>query len=133
MSVIPCSHGLNNGLAAKPPMGWCSWNYYSRDLNESLFYDAVTLLTSSGMKDAGYEYINVDGGWWARNATNHSVIRNETDYIEYSTTKFPHGIRAMVDYIHDHGFKYGHYTDAGTESCGLKDSKMSHLGSRDVI
>ena len=105
-------------------MGWSTWNYYARDINESLFYAAVRIMNETGMRTAGYEYINVDGGWWARNATNKTIIRNATGYLTYSHSKYPHGIQSVIKYIQNNGYKYGHYTDAGTKACS-GDKKMS--------
>ena len=108
---------LDNGVALTPPMGWSSWNFYHRAFNESTFYNVVTIMLSSGMKDVGYEYINVDGGWWARNGTAKTLIRNATGYTTYSFVKYPNGIKKLIEYIHSKGFKYGHYTDAGQNAC----------------
>ena len=69
------------------------------------------------------EYINVDGGWWGGSDTGH-ITRNASGYFEYNTAKYPHGIRAVSDYIHKRGFRYGHYTDAGTHACN-RDAPMS--------
>ena len=69
------------------------------------------------------EYINVDGGWWGGSDTGH-ITRNSSGYFEYNTAKYPHGIRAVSDYIHKRGFRYGHYTDAGTHACN-RDAPMS--------
>ena len=80
-------------------------------------------MASNGMQRAGYEYINVDGGWWAGSDTGH-IIRNASGYFEVNKEKYPHGIRAVADYIHSKGFKYGHYTDAGKHACN-KDAPMS--------
>ena len=110
-------NGLNNGAAETPPMGWSTWNYYERNFNESTFYNAVDVMISSGMKDVGYQYVNVDGGWWARNGTSKSLIRNATGYTTYSKVKYPNGIKKLINYIHENGLKYGHYTDAGEDAC----------------
>jgi alpha-galactosidase len=75
------------------------------------------------MKAVGYEYINVDGGWWAGSDTGH-VGRNSTGYFEYNQKKFPNGIEAMIKYVHSKGLKYGHYTDSGLKACN-KDAPMS--------
>jgi alpha-galactosidase len=72
---------------------------------------------------AGYEYINVDGGWWSGSDTG-TIGRNASGYFEYNTIKYPRGIRAVADYIHKAGFKYGHYTDSGLNACN-GDKPMS--------
>ena len=104
-------------------MGWCSWNAYHRNFNETVFYETADAMKANGMQAAGYEYINVDGGWWNGSDTGH-IGRNATGYFEYNSHKYPHGIRAVADYIHDRGFKYGHYTDSGLTACN-RDKPMS--------
>ena len=78
-------------------------------------------MTQSGMKDVGYEYINVDAGWWAEiyntTAKHYQLVRNSTGFTTYSHLKYPNTIQSVIEYIHDNGFKYGHYTDAGVEAC----------------
>jgi hypothetical protein len=75
------------------------------------------------MKDMGYEFINVDGGWWAGSDTG-KIGRNSSGFFEYNQQKFPHGMKALIDYIHSKGLKYGHYTDSGLKACN-KDAPMS--------
>ena len=64
-------------------------------------------MATNGMQAAGYEYINVDGGWWAGSDTGH-IQRNASGFVEANAEKYPHGIKAVADYIHSKGFKYGH-------------------------
>ena len=80
-------------------------------------------MKTNGMQAAGYEYINVDGGWWAGSDTG-TIGRNASGYFDYNHQKYPHGIKAVADYIHSKGFKYGHYTDAGKTACN-RDAPMS--------
>eukprot|EP01059_Diplonema_ambulator_P007152 TRINITY_DN1666_c0_g1_i1.p1 TRINITY_DN1666_c0_g1~~TRINITY_DN1666_c0_g1_i1.p1 ORF type:complete len:428 (+),score=79.75 TRINITY_DN1666_c0_g1_i1:52-1284(+) len=115
--------GLNNGVALEPPMGWCSWNYYHRDFNETVFRNVADAMASNGMQAAGYEYINVDGGWWNGSDTGH-IERNAGGYMSYNPAKYPSGILSTIQYIKSKGFKYGHYTDAGVAACN-KDAPMS--------
>lgn len=114
---------LDNGLALKPVMGWSSWNAYHRNFSASVFMAAADAMSTNGMQEAGYQYINVDGGWWAGSDTGH-VVRNASGFASYNPDKYPAGIKAVVDYIHSKGFLYGHYTDAGTAACN-KDAPMS--------
>lgn len=123
LSTIVLSLALDNGLARTPPMGWCSWNHYHRHYNETLFYQTADAFVSKGLKKCGYEYINIDGGWWEGVDTRH-IVRNSTGYILASKEKFPKGIETMIAYIHSKGLKYGHYTDAGKHACN-KDAPMS--------
>eukprot|EP01060_Flectonema_neradi_P037935 TRINITY_DN779_c5_g1_i1.p1 TRINITY_DN779_c5_g1~~TRINITY_DN779_c5_g1_i1.p1 ORF type:complete len:404 (+),score=84.65 TRINITY_DN779_c5_g1_i1:68-1279(+) len=125
MNVILAAMTMSadNGLARTPPMGWSTWNAFGRRFTEEVFYNATDALVSNGMRDAGYEYINVDGGWW--NGSDTGVItRNESGFTTYNRQKYPHGIKNVIDYIHSKGMKYGHYTDAGTAACN-HDAPMS--------
>lgn len=114
---------LDNGLARVPPKGWCSWNAYHRNFNESVFLNVAERMNSNGMKAAGYEYINVDGGWWAGSDTG-TIVRNASGYFQENKDKFPGGIANLVQRIHDMGYKWGHYTDSGLHACN-GDKPMS--------
>mmetsp|Transcript_94077 Transcript_94077/g.269338 ORF Transcript_94077/g.269338 Transcript_94077/m.269338 type:complete len:102 (+) Transcript_94077:266-571(+) len=70
---------LDNGLASSPPMGWSTWNTFARSINASIFYETMDAMVDNGMQAAGYEYINIDGGWWEGSDTG-VVVRNATGY-----------------------------------------------------
>ena len=78
------------------------------------------LLISTGLVNAGYNRVNVDGGWeWEIEVNGTKIIqRNETGYILPDPVKFPDGIEYPINYIHSLGLKYGHYTNAGENACG---------------
>lgn len=120
--VVPAL-GADNGLARTPPMGWSTWNAFGRHFNETTFIDAADLMASNGMQSAGYEYINVDGGWWNGSDTKH-IQRNASGFPQWNPDKYPSGLPTIIDYIHSKGFKYGHYSDAGKSACN-HDSPMS--------
>lgn len=80
-------------------------------------------MSTNGMQAAGYEYINVDGGWWQGSDTG-VIVRNESGFMVPSSDKYPSGLQTLIDYVHSKGFKYGHYTDAGEKACN-KDGPMS--------
>ena len=103
---------------------------YHRDFTEQVFYDAADVISSTTMKKVGYEYINVDGGWWW--SVNSTVERNSSGYAYYSPTKYPDGIKTVIDYIHSKGLKYGHYTDAGTAACDGDKQMSEHYMPQDV-
>ena len=100
------------GLADTPPMGWNSWNTFACDINEDLIKEMADVMVSSGMKDAGYEYINLDDCWHGE--------RDENGFIQVDSKRFPSGIKALSDYVHSKGLKIGIYSDAGDKTCGGK-------------
>jgi len=105
-------------LAQTPPMGWNSWNYFACDsLNEEVVKATADAMLNSGMKEAGYQYIVIDDCW--------QIDRDSKGKIIVDSIKFPHGIKALADYIHSIGLKFGIYSDAGTHTCG------GHPGSKD--
>jgi alpha-galactosidase len=100
---------LDNGLARTPPMGWNSWNKFGCNVNENLLRGMADALVTSGLKDAGYQYLVVDDCW--------QVARDENGNIVPDPKNFPSGIKALADYVHSKGLKFGIYSDAGTGTC----------------
>jgi len=112
-------HALENGLARTPPMGWNSWNKYAcKGINEGVVRETADAMASNGMKDAGYQYVIIDDCWQTgRDAEGNIVVDKE---------KFPNGIKAVADYVHSKGLKFGIYTDAGTKTCGGRPGSLGH-------
>ena len=100
---------LDNGLAKTPPMGWNSWNKFGCKVNEELIRGMADALVSTGLKDAGYEYLVIDDCW--------QVSRDKDGNIVPDAQHFPSGIKALADYVHSKGLKFGIYSDAGTGTC----------------
>jgi alpha-galactosidase len=98
------------GLALTPPMGWNSWNTFETSINEDLIKETADILVSSGMKDAGYEYIVIDDGWEAKE-------RDEYGNLVPDPEKFSGGMKALGDYIHSKGLKFGIHNCAGNTTC----------------
>jgi Alpha-galactosidase len=96
-------------LAATPPMGWNSWNKFGCSINENLLKETADAIVSSGMKDAGYQYIVIDDCW--------QVSRDEKGNIIADPKNFPNGIKSLADYIHSKGLKLGIYSCAGSLTC----------------
>ncbi|WP_220499353.1 glycoside hydrolase family 27 protein [Microbispora sp. H10949] len=96
---------------ATPPLGWASWNTFAAQINYNVIKAQVDAMVSSGMKDAGYEYVNIDEGWW-------QGTRDSSGNITVDTAEWPGGMKAIADYIHSKGLKAGIYTDAGRNGCG---------------
>ncbi|MDP4285052.1 MAG: glycoside hydrolase family 27 protein [Bacteroidota bacterium] len=106
-------------LAPTPPMGWNSWNHFHRDINEQLIMDEADALVASGMKDAGYEYINLDDCWMALTRDKDGNLRSDPE-------RFPHGIKYLADYVHKKGLKLGIYSSAGTKTCAGWPASLDH-------
>lgn len=98
-------------LAMTPPMGWNSWNTFDVNISDSLIRQIADSMVSSGMRDVGYQYINIDDLWQLPD-------RDENGRIQINKEKFPHGIKALADYVHSKGFKLGIYSDAANLTCG---------------
>jgi alpha-galactosidase len=97
------------GLAKTPPMGWNSWNKFACNVDEKLIRETADAMASSGMKDAGYEYVVIDDCW--------QVSRDENGNIVPDPERFPSGMKALADYIHSKGLKFGLYSCAGSKTC----------------
>lgn len=108
---FPAIHGLNNGLARTPPMGWMSWVRFACEtncdlypkgcINQELYMEMADMLADSGYKDAGYQYVNIDDCWseMKRDPTTSKLVADQK--------RFPNGIPALADYIHAKGLKFG--------------------------
>jgi alpha-galactosidase len=105
-------------LAKTPPMGWNSWNKFHCDVSEELIMKAADAMVSSGMKDAGYEYIVIDDCW--------QVSRDENGEIVPDRERFPHGMKFVADYVHSLGLKFGIYSSAGTVTCQRRPGGLGH-------
>jgi alpha-galactosidase len=99
-------------LASTPPMGWNSWNMFGWRIHETSVRETADALVSSGLKDCGYEYIVIDDCWSKKKG------RDGNGDLVPDPDKFPNGIKALADYVHDQGFKIGIYSDAADLTCG---------------
>jgi alpha-galactosidase len=109
---------LDNGLARTPPMGWNSWNHFGCNVSEQLIEQEADAIASSGMRDAGYRYVVIDDCW--------QTARDARGVIVADSARFPHGIKALADYVHSKGLKFGIYTDAGTKTCQGRPGTLGH-------
>ena len=106
-------------LAQTPPMGWNSWNKFACDgINEKVIREVADAMVASGMQQAGYRYIVIDDCW--------QVGRDSAGNIIADAVKFPGGIRALADYIHSKGLKFGIYTCAGTKTCAGRPASLGY-------
>ncbi|MEG1779620.1 MAG: alpha-galactosidase, partial [Oscillospiraceae bacterium] len=87
-------------LAKTPPMGWNSWNTFGANIDEKLLRETADAMVSSGLKDAGYEYVVIDDIW-----AEHE--RDSNGRLVEDKTKFPSGMKALAEYIHSKGLKFG--------------------------
>lgn len=94
-----------------PTMGWSSWNTYRVNINDSLIRRQADALVRSGLKDAGYNHVNIDDGFFGG--------RDETTGdLKFHPVRFPSGLKGTVDYVHSLGLRAGIYSDAGANTCG---------------
>jgi hypothetical protein len=94
-----------------PTMGWSSWNTYSVNISDSLIMSQADAMASSGLADAGYNHINIDDGYFGGRDP-------QTGQLLIHPTRFPNGMKKVVDHIHSLGLKAGIYSDAGANTCG---------------
>ncbi|MDT4901579.1 MAG: alpha-galactosidase [Pseudonocardiales bacterium] len=118
VAATPAS-ALANGLAKAPPMGFNDWNSFGCAVDEQLIEQTADYFVSSGLKAAGYNYVNIDDCWLlkARSADGHLVP---------DPVKFPDGIKGTADYVHSLGLKLGIYEDAGTKTCAGYPGSLGH-------
>ncbi|XP_072040656.1 alpha-N-acetylgalactosaminidase-like isoform X15 [Amphiura filiformis] len=124
------ANALDNGLARTPPMGWLAWERFRCNVNctadpkncvsEKLFMEMADRLVEDGYKDAGYEYVNIDDCWMAKQ-------RDANNKLYADPERFPSGIKGLADYMHKKGLKLGIYLDYGTKTCGGYPGSLDYL------
>ena len=107
-----------DGLALTPPMGWNSWNKFGCDVSEKLIRETADALVATGLKEAGYQYLVIDDCW--------QVKRDEKGRIVPDPDRFASGMKALADYVHAKGLKFGLYSDAGTGTCQKRPGSKGH-------
>jgi alpha-galactosidase len=95
-------------LAATPPMGWNSWNHFAKRVTDADVRATADILVSSGMRDAGYVYVNIDDAWQGE---------RDAQGVLHPNSKFP-DMKALADYVHSKGLKIGIYSGPGPKTCG---------------
>jgi alpha-galactosidase len=103
-------------LAATPPMGWNSWNFFAHKVDDRVVREAADAMVSSGMRDAGYTYINIDDTWEGERDANG---------VLHANSKFP-DMKALADYVHSKGLKIGIYSSPGPKTCAGFEGSLGH-------
>jgi alpha-galactosidase len=103
-------------VAQTPPMGWNSWNYFAEKVDDKGVRAAADQIVSSGMKDAGYIYVNIDDTWQGK--------RDSTGVL-HTNSRFP-DMKALADYVHSKGLKLGIYSGPGPKTCAGYEGSLGH-------
>ncbi len=103
-------------VAQTPPMGWNSWNYFATKVTDKDIRGAADSLVGTGMKDAGYVYVNIDDTWEAE---------RDASGVLHTNAKFP-DMKALADYVHSKGLKIGIYSGPGNKTCGGYAASLGH-------
>lgn len=109
---------VSKGLALTPPMGWNTWNKFGCNVSDELVRGMADAMVKSGMKDAGYQYIVIDDCWQVSRDANANIVADPQ--------RFPYGIKALADYVHSLGLKFGIYSDAGSKTCAGRPGGLGH-------
>lgn len=114
--VLAAAPAFSQQLAATPPMGWNSWNHFAGHVTDEDVRSAADMLVSTGMRDAGYIYVNVDDTWQGQRDAQGVLHPNE---------RFP-DMKALADYVHSKGLKFGIYSSPGAKTCGGYAGSLGH-------
>src|SRR5665213_199774 len=105
-----------NGMAKTPPMGWNSWNHFKGQIDDPGVRGIADAMVSTGLKDAGYTYVNIDDTWEGGRDAQGNIVANR---------KFP-DMKALADYVHGQGLKIGIYSSPGPQTCAGDDGSYGH-------
>jgi len=105
-----------NGFAKTPPMGWNSWNKFAGRVDDKSVREIADAMVASGMRDAGYVYVNIDDTWEGARDKDGNITSNE---------KFP-DMKALADYVHSKGLKIGIYSSPGRKTCAGYEGSYGH-------
>ena len=106
----------DNGLARTPPMGWNSWNKFAGRVDDAAVRGMADAMAANGMKEAGYQYINIDDTWEAGRDEHGNITTNK---------KFP-DMKALAEYVHNKGLKIGIYSSPGPNTCAGYEGSFGH-------
>ncbi|OWV25381.1 alpha-galactosidase [Fibrobacter sp. UWB1] len=123
LSLTAMSFAHPDSLVLTPPLGWNSWNVFHENINEKQIKEVADAMVSSGLKDAGYIYLNLDDNWM-------DTKRDAQGNLQNNPSTFPSGMKALADYVHAKGLKFGLYGDRGKRTCHHYNSNwQSQSGS----
>jgi len=105
-----------NGLAKSPPMGWNSWNHFKGQIDDAGVRGIADAMVSSGMKDAGYQFVNIDDTWESGRDASGNITTNK---------RFP-DMKALADYVHNKGLKIGLYSSPDPKTCAGYEGSYGH-------
>ncbi len=114
--LAPAAFAQKPILAATPPMGWNSWNKFAGKVDDAAVRGAADAMVSTGMRDAGYVYVNIDDTWEAGRDAKGNILTN---------SKFP-DMKALADYVHSKGMKIGIYSSPGAQTCAHFEGSLGH-------
>lgn len=114
-------NALNNGLGQTPAMGWNSWNLYGCQVNETIVKRMADSIIDSGLGELGYKYVTVDDCWQTGRGVDHKITTDKY--------RFPSGMKALGDYIHSKGLKFGIYSSAGVYFTQFNDLGSNLYGT----
>jgi alpha-galactosidase len=116
--ILPANSGAQSSaaVALTPPMGWNSWNYFAGRVDDKGVRAAADQIVASGMRDAGYIYVNIDDTWEGERDTNGVLHPN---------SKFP-DMKALADYVHSKGLRIGIYSSPGPKTCAGFEGSLGH-------
>jgi alpha-galactosidase len=106
-----------DGQAATPPMGWSSWNKFAERIDDTTIRAIADAMVSTGLRDAGYRYVNIDDGWQGARGADGELRPN---------AKFP-DMKALADYVHARGLKLGLYSSPGLKTCAGYTGSYGHV------
>ena len=113
---LPGATAQTKELAARPPMGWNSWNHFQAKVDDASVRAQAEAMVSSGMRDAGYTYINIDDTWEGERDASGNIHTNK---------KFP-DMKALADFVHSKGLKIGIYSSPGAKTCAKYEGSLGH-------
>jgi len=117
VAQMPVSHStVAPTLAQTPPMGWNSWNHFAGKVTQQDVMDAADAMVKSGMRDAGYVYVNIDDTWEGE---------RDAQGVLHTNSKFP-DMKALGEYIHSRGLKFGIYSSPGATTCAKYAASLGH-------